>query len=83
MASSSKSSLVIWLVVAALAGGGYWGYTKWTGGKATATAGTAEFRTNTVARGNITQSVTANGALNPVKIVTVGSQISGIITELR
>lgn len=82
MASSQKNSLGLWLIVAALAGGGYWGYTKWKGGKGTATTGTAEFRTNTVARGNITQSVTANGALNPVKIVTVGSQISGIITEL-
>ena len=83
MASSQKNSLGIWLVVAALAGGGYWGYTKWKAGKGTATTGTAEFRTNTIARGNITQSVTANGALNPVKIVTVGSQISGIITELQ
>jgi len=33
--------------------------------------------------GEITQVVTANGALNPVRTVTVGSQISGIITELK
>src|SRR5437762_3563608 len=42
-----------------------------------------EFRTATVTKGEITQSVTANGALNPVRTVTVGSQISGIITELK
>ena len=40
MASSPKSSLGIWLVVAALAGGGYWGYTKWKAGKGTAAAAT-------------------------------------------
>jgi HlyD family secretion protein len=42
-----------------------------------------EFKTTPVARGEITQVVTANGALNPVRTVTVGSQISGIITELK
>jgi len=42
-----------------------------------------EFKTVKVARGEITQAVTANGALNPVRTVTVGSQISGIITELK
>src|SRR2546427_4547233 len=43
----------------------------------------ADFKTSQVTRGEITQAVTANGALNPVRTVTVGSQISGIITELK
>ncbi len=42
-----------------------------------------DFKTARVAQGELTQSVTANGALNPVRTVTVGSQISGIITELK
>ncbi|MES1982577.1 MAG: efflux RND transporter periplasmic adaptor subunit [Pseudomonadota bacterium] len=33
-------------------------------------------------RGSITQSVSANGTLNPVKLVNVGSQVSGIVTKL-
>src|SRR6266536_5623844 len=39
-----------------------------------------ELKTSPVALGEITQSVTANGALNAVRTVTVGSQISGTIT---
>jgi len=47
------------------------------------TGGAATYQTANVTRGPITQAVTANGALNPVRTVTVGSQISGIITELK
>ncbi len=35
-----------------------------------------------VARGDLTQMVTATGTLNPVVNVTVGSQVSGRITRL-
>lgn len=41
-----------------------------------------EVKSATVARGDITQSVTANGSLNPVRMVEVGSQISGTITNI-
>jgi len=33
-------------------------------------------------RGPITQIVSANGTLNPVKLVNVGSQVSGIVTHI-
>jgi len=33
-------------------------------------------------RGSITQIVSANGTLNPVKLVNVGSQVSGIVKKL-
>src|ERR1051326_6343580 len=46
-------------------------------------AAEVELKTAPVGRGDITQLVTANGALNPVRTVTVGSQISGMITELK
>ena len=38
--------------------------------------------TATLERGSLTQSVSANGTLNPVKLVSVGSQISGIVNKL-
>ena len=39
-------------------------------------------KTAAILRGDITQLVTANGQLKAVKTVTVGSQLSGIITEI-
>src|SRR5262245_27095838 len=41
-----------------------------------------EFQNTKVARGDLTQTVTATGQLNPVTNITVGSQISGIILKL-
>lgn len=46
-------------------------------------AATMEYRTTPVSRGDVTQIVTANGSLNPVQLVEVGSQISGVITEIK
>ncbi len=39
--------------------------------------------TATLARSEITQSVAANGTLNPVVLVSVGSQVSGIVKKLH
>lgn len=41
-----------------------------------------QYQTMTVTRGDLTQVVTANGTLNPVLNVQVGSQISGNIAKL-
>ena len=41
-----------------------------------------QFQTVTVSRGDLTNTVTASGTLNPVLNVQVGSQISGIIQKL-
>lgn len=38
--------------------------------------------TATVERGTITQTVSANGTLNPVTLVNVGSQVSGIVRKI-
>ncbi len=43
----------------------------------------AKYRTTLVDRGNITQTVTASGALSAVTTVQVGSQVSGIIAKLH
>jgi HlyD family secretion protein len=42
----------------------------------------AKYQTTTVARGPLTQAVTATGTLNPLESVQVGSQVSGNIQKL-
>lgn len=42
-----------------------------------------QYRTEVVSRGEITQTVSANGTLNPVVLVNVGTQISGRIQRLH
>ncbi len=79
-ASQRGGSLIRWLVVLAIVGGGVWaGVRYW---RRPMDAGLA-FKTAAVTRGDITQSVTANGSLSPVRMVEVGSQISGVITEIK
>lgn len=41
------------------------------------------FATEKIERGALTQSVAANGTLNPVVLVNVGSQISGIVKSIN
>src|SRR6266568_4688967 len=80
MAGTKKSHFRRWLVILVILGG------VALGGVAYVTRpkdSALDFKTAQVAHGEITQVVTANGALNPVRTVTVGSQISGIITELK
>jgi HlyD family secretion protein len=67
-----------WIVLILLAAAGYggWWYYKRTHSEE------VQYLTTTVAKGNVTQVVTATGTLNPVLNVTVGSQISGNIQKL-
>ncbi len=69
---------IVLVIVIAAAGFGGWKY--WSGRNPS--SGTVEFRSAAVAKGDITQSVSANGQLSPIKTVAVGSQISGQITNL-
>lgn len=43
----------------------------------------AGYRTDTVTRGDVVQTITANGTLRPLKVVNVGAQISGRIEVLN
>lgn len=80
MASERGKNAMKWLMVLAVLGGSAWtGVNHWRRPKEAA----PEFKTTSVTRGDITQSVTANGSLNPVRMVEVGSQISGTINEIR
>lgn len=65
-------------IVAALAAAGWFGWQRW----APRAAEPPKFRTAAVTRGDITQSVTANGNIQAIKSVTVGSQVSGQITDV-
>jgi len=62
-----------------LAGGIWVGFRYWTRPQTAA----MEYKTSPVTRGDVTQIVTANGSLTPVQLVEVGSQISGVITEIK
>lgn len=66
--------LAVLVVVAAAA---WYGWQRWRGGAAPLTYTTTE-----VVRGSIVQSVTASGTLSPVVRSTVGSQVSGRLTEV-
>ncbi len=70
---------MVWLVVLIALGLAGW---RWIG-RAGRRSGVANFRTVTVERGEIIQTVTANGALGAVQTVLVGSEVSGKIVELR
>jgi len=41
------------------------------------------YRTEKIARGNIVKTISANGTLNPVVLVNVGTQISGVVNKLN
>src|SRR5260221_6414564 len=80
MSTTKRSGVWKWLLVLVLLGGGlaawYW-YQK------SSKEAPLGFKTATVTRGELIQAVTANGQISPVKSVTVGSQVSGIITDIK
>ena len=76
--SKSKQWMGWVLALALLAGGGWWWKTHREGNG----NGAISYKTVVLERGEIVQSVTANGALGAVQTVAVGSEVSGKIVEL-
>jgi HlyD family secretion protein len=77
MAKSKRyGGLVVLLILLAAGGGGAWYYFR---AKADVKP---EFQTTKVARGDITQSITATGDLQPVVTVDIGAQVSGMILDV-
>lgn len=68
--------ILLAFILLAAAGAGTWYYLHGNAEKP------AEYLTAPVARGDLTQAVTATGTLEPVITVEVGSQISGIIDRV-
>ncbi len=77
MSKAGFSTLWLIIVLAVIAIGG--GYFYWVKNSSPA----PEWITVTVSRGEIIQSVTATGDLQPVTTVDVSSQISGLIREVH
>src|SRR5687767_4579606 len=74
--SEHFGSLLFILILVAVVGAGAWYYFR---GKKEQPP---EYTTAAIARADVTQAVTATGALQPVVTVDVGSQISGIIVRV-
>jgi HlyD family secretion protein len=79
MATKQSGGTLRWVVVVlaivVIAAGGVWYFNHGSGD-------TPQYQGAPVTRGDLTQVVTASGTLNPVLNVTVGSQVSGLITRL-
>lgn len=71
-----RPALITVAVVALVAVGGY----VWT--QRDTTGGGSEYRTAAVERGDIRVSISATGTLGAISTVDVGSQISGLVTEV-
>ena len=68
-----------WIIVAAIAVIGVIAYLLLSGGKKEEKV---EFETAQVTMGNIQTTITATGTIEPVTSVTVGTQVSGIVSKL-
>jgi HlyD family secretion protein len=64
-------------VIAGLIGGGVW-YSKQRAAQNPET----RYKLATVEKGDVTQTVSANGTLNPVVLISVGTQVSGTVKKL-
>lgn len=64
-------------LIAGLIGGGVW-YTK----QRAAQNPEQRYKLATLEKGEVTQTVSANGTLNPVVLVSVGTQVSGTVKKL-
>lgn len=71
------SPIALTLIAAALAGTGVVAYRQ-IGGNAPK----EPYRLETVENGNLSQTVSANGTINPVSLVNVGTQVSGTVKKL-
>ncbi len=71
-----RNSLIAVVILALGAGG----YTYWRDRQAQAPE--KRYRLQVVEKGDLTQTVSANGTLNPVVLVNVGTQVSGTVTKL-
>lgn len=71
--------IALFVLAAALLGGGLYVLQR----KQAAADPDRRYKTETLARGNVTQTVSANGTLNPVTLVNVGTQVSGTVKKLH
>ena len=65
------------LLLAGLGGGGYYWYRN-----STDLSPEQRYKIQAAEKGDVMQTVSANGTLNPVVLVSVGTQVSGTVTKL-
>ncbi len=70
-------SVAVLLVLALVGAGGVVAYRQFY-----AAASDQQYRTQVVAKGDVKQVVSANGTINPVSLVNVGTQVSGTVKKL-
>lgn len=70
-----KNKLIVLLVI--LVSGAIYGYTN-----KKLELGKDEYRTRIVDRGDIVQIISANGTVNPLELVNVGTQVSGTVSKI-
>lgn len=80
MPKTKRSGAWKWVFALVVLGAGFAGW-RWYQSRSHDTP--ISYKTAVLSRGDLTQVVTANGQLNAVKNVTVGSQVSGIITDIK
>jgi HlyD family secretion protein len=73
----SLKKIFVFILLAAIAAGAYYYYQQTHQPKPEDL-----YRLDEVTQGDIEQSVSANGTLNPVSLISVGTQISGIVRKL-
>jgi HlyD family secretion protein len=72
----NKATLLLALIALGAAGYFYWQ-------KAHAPTPEERYKTHTLEMGDVNQTVSANGTLNPVVLVNVGTQVSGTVKKLH
>ena len=75
-----QSPKLKWLVVAVIVLGLVWG--GWTAAKSVFGLNAPKYRTVLVEEGPMVAAIRASGTLNPVKSVTIGTGVSGMVKEL-
>lgn len=73
----SLKKILVFILLATVAAGAYYYYQKTQHLKPEDL-----YRLDEITQGDIEQSVSANGTLNPVSLISVGTQISGIVRKL-
>jgi HlyD family secretion protein len=79
-ASTRRTGLKRWLIIAFLVLGAVIAFVWWLGGSR---SDTVQYKTQEVERGNLIVLVTATGTLQPTNKVDVGSELSGIIKNVE
>ena len=71
--------LILGVAVLGALGGGAWWWNKQQAAQDPA----VRYKLATIEKGDVTQTVSANGTLNPVVLISVGTQVSGTVLKLH